>query len=217
MCLIRSTVNTKAIVPQSYPADSFETLNLVSMTRSTGEQGLFSTFDRHARRRLQPHQRLLGPLHEESCVLVHAVDGDGYDYVGSTRNAGCAEANPFERNIRRGYGVRHGGDRSPMTGREAKRLFLLLAAFLFAFHVQTMDHVPAAPHVHASEHNASGHSDSRCASVCCSTAACCLQAVVAYEVDAPEPRSPIFVIPSQRAVALAAVDPPDPPPRPLAV
>lgn len=102
-----------------------------------------------------------------------------------------------------------------MTGRETKRLFLLLAAFLFAFHVQAMDHVPAAPHVHSAAHNSSGRPD-RCDSGCCSTAACCVQAVVAYEVDAPEPRSPIFVIPSRRAVALAAVGPPDPPPRSLA-
>ncbi|MFC7053681.1 4-oxalocrotonate tautomerase family protein [Hansschlegelia quercus] len=30
---------------------------------------------------------LLGPLHEESYVLVHAVDGDAYGYGGRTQNA----------------------------------------------------------------------------------------------------------------------------------
>jgi 4-oxalocrotonate tautomerase len=29
---------------------------------------------------------LLGPLHEESYVLVHAVDGDAYGYGGRTQN-----------------------------------------------------------------------------------------------------------------------------------
>jgi 4-oxalocrotonate tautomerase len=36
---------------------------------------------------------LLGPLHEESYVLVHAVDGDAYGYGGRTQNARWAEAN----------------------------------------------------------------------------------------------------------------------------
>ncbi len=30
---------------------------------------------------------LLGPLHEESYVLVHAADGDAYGYGGRTQNA----------------------------------------------------------------------------------------------------------------------------------
>lgn len=104
-----------------------------------------------------------------------------------------------------------------MAGRNAKRLFLLLAAILFAFHVQAMDTASATPHGHAAAHDSSRHLDGRCDSVCCSTTTCCAQLVGAYEVDATEPRSPIFAIPSQRVVALAVVGPPDPPPRSLAV
>jgi 4-oxalocrotonate tautomerase len=39
-------------------------------------------------------QQLLGPLHEESYVLVHAVDGDAYGYGGRTQNARWAAAHP---------------------------------------------------------------------------------------------------------------------------
>lgn len=35
---------------------------------------------------------LLGPLHAESYVLVHAVDGDAYGYGGQTQNARWAAA-----------------------------------------------------------------------------------------------------------------------------
>lgn len=38
--------------------------------------------------------RLLGPLHEESYVLVHAVDGDAYGYGGRTQNGRWAAAHP---------------------------------------------------------------------------------------------------------------------------
>ncbi|ONG43410.1 4-oxalocrotonate tautomerase [Pseudoroseomonas deserti] len=37
---------------------------------------------------------LLGPLHEESYVLVHAVDGDAYGYGGRTQNGRWAAAHP---------------------------------------------------------------------------------------------------------------------------
>lgn len=37
---------------------------------------------------------LLGPLHEESYALVHAVDGDAYGYGGRTQNGRWAAANP---------------------------------------------------------------------------------------------------------------------------
>ncbi len=37
---------------------------------------------------------LLGPLHEESYVLVHAVEGDAYGYGGRTQNGRWAAANP---------------------------------------------------------------------------------------------------------------------------
>ncbi|WGF87445.1 tautomerase family protein [Marinivivus vitaminiproducens] len=39
-------------------------------------------------------EALLGPLHEESYVFVHAVDGDGYGYGGRTQNGRWAAANP---------------------------------------------------------------------------------------------------------------------------
>jgi 4-oxalocrotonate tautomerase len=37
---------------------------------------------------------LLGPLHEESYVLVHAVDGHAYGYGGRTQEARWAAARP---------------------------------------------------------------------------------------------------------------------------
>ena len=37
---------------------------------------------------------LIGPLHDESYVLVHAVDGDAYGYGGRTQNGRWAETNP---------------------------------------------------------------------------------------------------------------------------
>lgn len=39
-------------------------------------------------------RELLGPLHEESYVLVHAVDGDAYGYGGRTQNGRWAAARP---------------------------------------------------------------------------------------------------------------------------
>ena len=35
---------------------------------------------------------LLGPIHEESYVLIHAADGDAYGYGGRTQNARWAAA-----------------------------------------------------------------------------------------------------------------------------
>ena len=37
---------------------------------------------------------ILGPLHEESYVLVHAADGDAYGYGGRTQNGRWAVAYP---------------------------------------------------------------------------------------------------------------------------
>lgn len=37
---------------------------------------------------------LLGKVHDESYVLVHAVDGDAYGYGGRTQNARWASAHP---------------------------------------------------------------------------------------------------------------------------
>ncbi|TDR93115.1 tautomerase family protein [Enterovirga rhinocerotis] len=39
-------------------------------------------------------ERLIGPLHEESYILVHAVDGDAYGYGGRTQNGRWAAAHP---------------------------------------------------------------------------------------------------------------------------
>ncbi|MGB6486439.1 MAG: 4-oxalocrotonate tautomerase family protein [Steroidobacteraceae bacterium] len=39
-------------------------------------------------------QELLGPLHEESYVLVHAADGDAYGYGGRTQNGRWAATHP---------------------------------------------------------------------------------------------------------------------------
>ena len=39
-------------------------------------------------------ERLIGPLHEECYVLMHAVDGDAYGYGGRTQNGRWAVAHP---------------------------------------------------------------------------------------------------------------------------
>jgi 4-oxalocrotonate tautomerase len=39
-------------------------------------------------------QALIGPLHEESYVLVHATDGDAYGYGGRAQNGRWASAHP---------------------------------------------------------------------------------------------------------------------------
>jgi 4-oxalocrotonate tautomerase len=39
-------------------------------------------------------KELLGPLHEESYVLVHAANGDEYGFGGRTQNARWAAAHP---------------------------------------------------------------------------------------------------------------------------
>ena len=39
-------------------------------------------------------EKLLGPLHTECYVLVHAVDGDAYGYGGLTQNGRRAAAHP---------------------------------------------------------------------------------------------------------------------------
>lgn len=39
-------------------------------------------------------QAVLGPVHEESYVLVHTVDGDAHGYGGRTQNARWASARP---------------------------------------------------------------------------------------------------------------------------
>jgi len=44
------------------------------------------------RRVYEEMNRLLGPVHEASYVLVHAVDGDTYGYGGQTQNLRWAQA-----------------------------------------------------------------------------------------------------------------------------
>jgi hypothetical protein len=100
-----------------------------------------------------------------------------------------------------------------MSARSAKRLFTVLAAMLFALHVQAMEHVHAPAHQHAAVHASSGHDDGRCGSGCCSSAACCVQAVATEAMEVPERHPTSYRIVSQRAEPLAAVSPPDPPPR----
>lgn len=44
--------------------------------------------------------QLLGPLHEESYILTHAIDGDSYGYGGRTQNGRWAAAHPGLSNTR---------------------------------------------------------------------------------------------------------------------
>lgn len=100
-----------------------------------------------------------------------------------------------------------------MSVRGVNRMFLILVAVLFAFHVQAMDHPRTLPHGHEAERTSHADHGLRCGSACCSTSACCVQAASADEIEAPVTRSPVYGIDYHREMALAAVAPPDPPPR----
>lgn len=63
----------------------------IKITAGTNTKGETAAFVRHA---FTDMELLLGPLHPESYVLVHAVDGDAYGYGGRTQDARWAEANP---------------------------------------------------------------------------------------------------------------------------
>ena len=63
----------------------------IKITAGTNTKAETAAFLRHA---FEGIGGLLGPLHPESYVLVHAVDGDAYGYGGRTQNARWAEANP---------------------------------------------------------------------------------------------------------------------------
>lgn len=63
----------------------------IKITAGTNTKAETAAFIRHA---FQGMERLLGPLHAESYVLVDAVDGDAYGYGGRTQNARWAESNP---------------------------------------------------------------------------------------------------------------------------
>lgn len=80
-------------VPGSHPTDdglSAFWLD-IKITAGTNTKAETAAFLRHA---FEGIGGLLGPLHPESYVLVHAVDGDAYGYGGRTQNARWAEANP---------------------------------------------------------------------------------------------------------------------------
>ncbi len=62
----------------------------IKVTAGTNTKGETAAFVRAA---FEGMAALLGPLHEESYVLVHAVDGDAYGYGGRTQNARWADAN----------------------------------------------------------------------------------------------------------------------------
>ncbi len=63
----------------------------IKITAGTNTKGETAAFVRAA---FDGMAALLGPLHEESYVLVHAVDGDAYGYGGRTQNARWAAARP---------------------------------------------------------------------------------------------------------------------------
>lgn len=63
----------------------------IKITAGTNTKGETAAFVRHA---FKDMERLRGPPHPESYVLVHAVDGDAYGYGGRTQNARWAEVNP---------------------------------------------------------------------------------------------------------------------------
>jgi len=63
----------------------------IKITAGTNTKGETTAFVRAA---FDGMAALLGPLHEESYVLVHAVDGDTYGYGGRTQNGRWAAANP---------------------------------------------------------------------------------------------------------------------------
>ena len=63
----------------------------IKITAGTNVKGDTTAFVKAA---FEGMQALLGPLHEESYVLVHAADGDAYGYGGRTQNGRWAAAHP---------------------------------------------------------------------------------------------------------------------------
>ncbi|WP_430911025.1 tautomerase family protein [Methylobacterium sp. sgz302541] len=63
----------------------------IKITAGTNVKGETTAFVAAA---FEGMQALLGPLHEESYVLVHAADGDAYGYGGRTQNGRWAAAQP---------------------------------------------------------------------------------------------------------------------------
>lgn len=63
----------------------------IKITAGTNTKGETARFVRAA---FSGMAELIGPLHEESYVLVHAADGHAYGYGGRTQEARWAAANP---------------------------------------------------------------------------------------------------------------------------
>jgi 4-oxalocrotonate tautomerase len=63
----------------------------IKITAGTNVKAETASFVRAA---FEGMEGLLGRLHEESYVLVHAVDGDAYGYGGRTQNGRWAAAYP---------------------------------------------------------------------------------------------------------------------------
>jgi 4-oxalocrotonate tautomerase len=63
----------------------------ITMTAGTNVKAETAAFIRAA---FDGMQELLGPVREESYVLVQAVDGDAYGYGGRTQSARWADAHP---------------------------------------------------------------------------------------------------------------------------
>lgn len=63
----------------------------IKITAGTNVKGDTAAFVAAA---FEDMRALLGPLHEESYVLVHAVDGDAYGYGGRTQNGRWAASHP---------------------------------------------------------------------------------------------------------------------------
>ncbi len=63
----------------------------INITAGTNTKAETTAFVKAAYERMA---ELLGPLHEECYVHVHATDGDAYGYGGRTQNGRWAAANP---------------------------------------------------------------------------------------------------------------------------
>jgi 4-oxalocrotonate tautomerase len=63
----------------------------IKITAGTNVKGETTAFVAAA---FEGMQQILGPVHEESYVLVHAADGDAYGFGGRTQNGRWAETHP---------------------------------------------------------------------------------------------------------------------------
>jgi 4-oxalocrotonate tautomerase len=63
----------------------------IKITAGTNSKGETTAFVKAA---FEGMRKLLGPLHDECYVLVHATDGDAYGYGGRTQNGRWAATHP---------------------------------------------------------------------------------------------------------------------------